>query len=192
MRRFLRKSSVQREPLAVTMTGVRMGERVLQIGLADRQLTAMLVSRPGLSGQAAIAVADAAAAEKARAAATESGALVDVHVAPLEALPIADGAFDVVIVHNAAATLTARDAAARVRAMAECLRVLRAGGRLIALEPGTPSGVAALLRRTPVVDTAYESAGGTVSVLEAAGFKPVRLLADRDGIRFIEGLRTSQ
>jgi SAM-dependent methyltransferase len=192
MRRFLRKSSVQREPLAVTMTGVRMGERVLQIGLADRQLTAMLVSRPGLSGQAAIAVADEAAAAKARAAAVESGALVDVHVSPLEALPISDGAFDVVIVHNAAGMLAARDASARVRVMAECRRVLRAGGRLIALEPGTPSGIAALLRRAPVVDPAYEGAGGTAAVLEAAGFRPVRLLADREGVRFIEGLRTSQ
>jgi SAM-dependent methyltransferase len=191
MRRFLRKSSVQREPLAVTMTGVRMGERVLQIGLADRQLTAMLVSRPGLSGQAAIAVADEATAAKARAAAVESGALVDVHVSPLEALPISDGAFDVVIVHNAAGTLAARDASARVRVMAECRRVLRAGGRLIALEPGTPSGVAALLRRAPATDPAYEGAGGTAAVLEAAGFRPVRLLADREGIRFIEGLRTS-
>ena len=43
-----------REPLAVTMTGVRMGERVLQIGMTDASLTGVLSAKPGLSGHAAI------------------------------------------------------------------------------------------------------------------------------------------
>jgi SAM-dependent methyltransferase len=189
MRRFLRKSTTQREPLAVTMTGVRMGERLLQIGIADRQLMQTLVSRPGLSGSSAIVVTDQAANERARAIVVESGALVDVHLTALGALPMPDASFDVVLVHDAAPMLAALDAPARVRAMSECARVLRPAGRLIALEPGTPTGVAALLRRAPSVDPAYESAGGTIRVLESAGFRPVRLLADREGTRFIEGLR---
>jgi hypothetical protein len=32
MRMFLRQSTVGREPLAIAMSGVRMGERLLQIG----------------------------------------------------------------------------------------------------------------------------------------------------------------
>ena len=189
MRRFLRKSGVQREPLAITMTGVRMGERVLQVGVADTALTSTLAARPGLSGQSAIVVSDERAGDRARAIATESGALVDVHVAAPQAIPLADGVFDVVVFHNAAALLAPLDAAARARAMAECHRVLRPGGRVVALEAGTPSGLGALLRRAPATDPAYDDAGGTSAALEAGGFKPVRLLADREGYRFFEGLK---
>src|SRR5688500_15415201 len=131
MRRFLRKSSVEREPLPVTMTGVRMGERVLQIGLADARLASLLAAKPGLSGHAALVVPDEQMAERARVVAAEAGLLVDVHVAPVHALPIADQTFDVVIVHDAATLLAALAAPARATAMAESARVLRSGGRLI-------------------------------------------------------------
>ena len=190
MRRFLRKSTVEREPLAVTMTGVRMGERVLQIGAADARLTSLLAAKPGLSGHAAMVVSDEREAGRARGAASESGLLVDVHVAPLPALPLADGSFDVVIVHEAAATLSALDAPARARAAGEIFRVLRAGGRVVALEAGTPTGLRAMLRRGTPPDPAYEGGGGTARILEAGGFKAVRLLADREGYRFLEGLKT--
>lgn len=189
MRRFLRKSSVQREPLAVTMTGIRMGERVLQIGVDDVRLAAMLAARPGISGQSAIVVSDDAARERARSAAAESGALVDVHVAPMVTLPFADASFDLVIAHATARMLGAMDAGARAAAMTECRRVLRPGGRLVALEAGTRTGLAALLSRAPAADPAYEAAGGTSAALQAAGFNPVRLLADREGYRFVEGLK---
>lgn len=189
MRGFLRKSTVAREPLAVTMTGVRMGERALQIGVADAALTAILAARPGISGHSAIVVADDRDEERARAAAAESGALVDLHRAPLTALPLDDAAFDVVVVHHAAEMLSPLDPSSRLRVMGECFRVLRVGGRIIALEGGTRSGLAALVRRAPAIDPAYEGAGGTASVLEGAGFRPVRLLADREGYRFFEGLK---
>jgi ubiquinone/menaquinone biosynthesis C-methylase UbiE len=189
MRRFLRKSSVEREPLPVTMTGVRMGERVLQIGLADARLASLLAAKPGLSGHAALVVADEQMADRARAVAAEAGLLVDVHVALVHALPIADQTFDVVIVHDAATLLASLAAPARAAAMAESARVLRSGGRLIALEAGTATGIRGLLRRTQPTDPAYDASGGTAAVLQAAGLRAVRLLADRDGYRFIEGLK---
>ena len=43
------------------MTGVRMGERVLQVGTDDPSVAAAIAARIGLSGTAAIAVADEAA-----------------------------------------------------------------------------------------------------------------------------------
>jgi hypothetical protein len=39
------------------------------------------------------------------------------------------------------------------------------------------------------VDAQYEAAGGTAAALEAAGFRAVRTLGDRQGYRFIEGLK---
>jgi SAM-dependent methyltransferase len=190
MRRFLRKSTLEREPLAVTMTGVRMGERALQIGLGDLRLTTMLAAKPGLSGQAALLVRDEGAGERARAAAAESGLLIDVHVGPQGSLPFADRTFDVVIVHDAASTLAPMEAGARTRVVAECHRVLRAGGRIVTLEAGTRAGISALLHRAPTLDPAYDAAGGTAAALRAGGFKGVRLLADREGFRYFEGLKT--
>src|SRR5262249_52918341 len=58
MRMFLRKPVQSRDPLPVTMAGVRMGERILQVGFHDPQLTAVLAAKPGLSGSVAIAVSD--------------------------------------------------------------------------------------------------------------------------------------
>ena len=186
---FLRKTAIGREPLALTMTGVRMGERVLQIGAVDARLAALLAAKQGMSGEAAIVTADAATADRARAAAAEKGALVDVQAAPLDALPFGEQSFDAVVLHGAAGVLAALDAAARTRALTAVRRVLRSGGRLVALEPGTATGLTALLRPSAPADPGYDAAGGTIAALEAAGFKPVRLLADREGTRFIEGMR---
>jgi SAM-dependent methyltransferase len=142
-----------------------------------------------MSGEAAIVVTDARDAERARAAAAETGALVDVRSSPLHALPFDEQAFDAVVLHDAAGVLAPLDAGARTRALTEVRRVLRSGGRGVAVEPGTPGGWTALLRSAKAVEPAYNAAGGTVAALEAAGFKPVRLLADREGTRFIEGIK---
>jgi SAM-dependent methyltransferase len=187
MRRFLRRTTA-REPLAITMTGVRMGERVLQIGIADPALTMALAARPGMSGHSAIVVSDDETGKRARALAAEAGALVDVQVIAPTRLPFEDRAFDVVIAHGSSSTLASLDATARAAAMSECHRVLRSGGRLVALDPGTPGGLSALLRRAPAADIV--AAGTATAALEAAGFRPVRLLADREGYRFVEGLKT--
>src|SRR5687768_3104195 len=109
MRMFLRKPAIGREPLAVTMSGVRMGERVLQMGTLDVRLAAQLAAKQGLSGHAAIVVANEREAARARAAAAASGALVDVQSAPLTALPFDDHSFDVVVLHGAAGVLPPLD-----------------------------------------------------------------------------------
>lgn len=187
---FLRKAAIGRDPLAVTMSGVRMGERVLQVGVLDVRLAALLAMKPGMSGEAAIVAADARDVERARAAAAESGALVDVRQATLTALPFGDQSFDAAVLHGAANVLAPLDTAARIQALTEIRRVLRSGGRIVAFEPGTATGLGAILRPAKPVDPAYEGSGGTVAALEAAGFKPVRLLADREGTRFIEGINS--
>ena len=46
------------EPLPVTMSAVRMGERVLQIGVDDPTIASAIAAKVGLSGNAAIAVTD--------------------------------------------------------------------------------------------------------------------------------------
>jgi len=187
---FLRKPTLTSDPLVVTMSGVRMGERLLQIGGQDAKLAAQLALKPGMSGHAAIVVASQHEGDRIRAAAAQHGVLLDVQSAAMSALPYGASEFDVVVVHGAAGVLASLDASARRAAVAEIHRVLRSGGRVVALEPGAPTGWVAMLRPPPAADPAYERSGGTVVAFEAGGFNPVRLLADREGVRFIEGLKT--
>jgi ubiquinone/menaquinone biosynthesis C-methylase UbiE len=189
MRRFLRKTDVGTEPLAVTMSGVRLGERALQVGLDDPAIAAAIAAKTGLTGEAALVVADDATAASARAAVANAGGLGDVHVVgALQPLPFADQAFDLIVVHTARGLLASLPRETREGVLAECRRVLRAGGRLMALETGAPTGLRGLLGGKKL-DAQYEGTGGTVAALEGAGFRPVRILGDRQGFRFIEGLR---
>jgi SAM-dependent methyltransferase len=184
---FLRKSRI--EPLPVTMSAVRMGERVLQIGVDDPAVASALAAKVGLSGNAAIAVTDDREAARAHGAAAHAGVLVDVKVTPLAPLPFDNDAFDLVIVHGMRGLLSSLDANSRLDAMREWHRVVRHGGRVMTIEPGTVSGIKSLIRHRRT-DEAYESRGGVIAALETAGFRPVRLLADREGFRFAEGIKS--
>jgi len=177
---FLRKSTLERLP--VVMSGVRMGERALQIGVDDSTLVGAIAAKVGLSGHAAVVVADERHAEKARAAAAGAGALADVQVTPLDALPFADNAFDVVVVH-AGGVKSALGGASGVAVLRDALRVLRGGGRVVIIE-GSGAGLMAKLRASAHADTA-----AMLGALDAAGFKATRLLAEREGYRFLEGLK---
>jgi SAM-dependent methyltransferase len=164
---FLRKAKRQ-EALPVAMSGVRMGERALQIGIDDPAVVGTIASKVGLSGHAAVAVGDEAAAAAVRNAVARAGALADVHVGPLHALPVSNDSFDVIVMHAKGGWLAALDESSRTAIFREAHRVLRPGGRMVAIEG--PAGAAA-------------------DGMPAAGFKATRVLAERDGYRFAEGLK---
>lgn len=164
---FLRKAK-QQEQLPVTMSGVRMGERVLQVGIDDPAIAGAIAAKVGLSGQAAIVVADDAAGASARSAVEKAGVLADVQVAPLHALPVPSDSFDLVVLHARSGWLSALDAAARQAILVDVHRVLRGGGRAVVIErPG----------------------GNAADALSTAGFRASRVLAERDGYLFAEGLK---
>jgi len=179
---FLRKSSLERLPVA--MSGVRMGERALQIGIDDRTLAGAIAAKVGLSGHAAFAVTDEGKAANARRAGEAAGVLVDVQTISLPTLPFGGDAFDVVVVHAGDGTIPAVSDSAGVPTLREAYRVLRSGGRLLIIEGG-PRGITGLLRaRRPLLDPA-----ATVAALGTAGFRAARPLAEREGYRFTEGLK---
>jgi len=60
---------------------------------------------------------------------------------------------------------------------------LAPGGRLIVIDTAR-QGLLGRFGSAPAADS-----GGTLSALHAAGFRPARLLAEREGHRFIEGLK---
>ena len=185
MRMFLRQSTVGREPLAIAMSGVRMGERLLQIGMDTPLVTGSLAAKPGLSGESSIAIMDEATADRARRAVSETGALANIGTYALNALPFDSGSFDVIVIHNRSGQSASVLSTQGSGALGECRRVLRAGGRLVVLERGTRTGLAAIFQPR----SSRGQAETTIKALEAAGFRAVRVLGDREGYCFVEGLQ---
>jgi SAM-dependent methyltransferase len=180
------------DPLSVSMAGVKLGERLLQIGVDDATLAGQLAAKTGLSGTAAHMVSNDAEAARVQRGAKKVGVLVDVRVGLLDRLPFDDGAFDLVVIHSTSGQLASATLDNRVAVLRDAWRVLRPGGRLLALEAGTPTGLRSMLRSTPGAQAAYDAAGGTPAALRDAGFAAVRDLGDREGLKFAEGPKAAQ
>jgi SAM-dependent methyltransferase len=160
------------DPLQVSMTGVRMGERFLQIGCNDKALLGGLAAKVGLSGTAAVAVFSRAEAARAAAIGQKIGALIEVkHLQQGGDWPFEDSAFDMVVVDDTGGTF--RGIEWQGDLLLNGWRALRPGGRIEVVTP---------------VNTAANHADFE-QLLSAAGFKPVRVLAERNELRFVEGLR---
>jgi ubiquinone/menaquinone biosynthesis C-methylase UbiE len=172
------KSSPPGDPLPVTMTGVKMGDRLIVIGCSDARLVAHLALKPGISGRTCALDADAALSARAGDAATKEGALIETETAPFTMLPFDHGSFDVAVL---AYTLGRLPPDRRLTAVSEARRVLRAGGRCVAIEAAARGGLAALARSTRMPTAEIEAS------FNAAGLRAVRTLAEREGIAFVEG-----
>ena len=169
--------------LVVGMTGVRLGERVAQIGCAHGGRLAAVAKKAGLSGRAVAIVPDDASAERARKGAAQAGVLVEIETAPPTRLPADDSAFDLVVVDDTPGCRQQPRRSRRDRRSA----VLGPGGRAIVLGNAPRGALGRLLARAPA-DPPFDAA----PVLQANGFKSVRNLAERDGLRFVEGIRPRQ
>ena len=159
------------DPLQVSMTGVRMGERFLQIGCNDRALLSGLAAKVGLSGMAAVAAFNQDQVTRAQSIGAKVGALIEVkNIAEGLEWPFAEADFDMVVVDDT------DDGFARFvqpnEILQQALHALRRGGRIEVVTP---------LESRGTVDF--------TKLLADAGFKPVRILAERGGLRFVEGLR---
>src|SRR6202011_2067769 len=88
--------------LVVGMTGVKMGDRLLQVGCAHAGRLGAVAAKVGLSGRAAVVVPDDASGARARRGAGDAGVVVDVDVAPATKLPLDDKAFDLAVVDDTA------------------------------------------------------------------------------------------
>ncbi len=183
---FLRKTRLERDPLTVTMSGVRLGEKALQIGEGDSRVMALIASRTGLSGTAAVVVLDDQAAARVRRVLDDAGALATVGVVDQGPPPDA-AAFDLIVVHDVPHTIGSPNIPVRSGWLQMCQRALRTGGRIVTVEQGTPVGLRAWFGS----GTESGDAGGTLAILTGAGFQNVRMLGDREGLRFIEGLKAN-
>jgi ubiquinone/menaquinone biosynthesis C-methylase UbiE len=186
---FLKQDDPYR--LIVGMTGVTMGEALVQVGCAHGGRLAAVARKVGLSGRAAVVVPDESSAARARKAAEDAGVLVEVEVASPTRLPLADGEFDLAVVDDTAGLFGLMRPEDRVAAVRELVRVLREGGRVLVVGASPRGGLAAVLSRTRN-GPPFVASGDATKALDADGFKSVRTLAEREGLVFVEGIKPRQ
>jgi SAM-dependent methyltransferase len=174
--------------LVVSMAGVKMGDRLVQIGCAHGGRLAAVAAKVGLSGRAVLVAPEEAAAARARKAASDAGVLVEIEVAPLSRLPAEDGAFDLAVVDETGGLLATMRPEDRVAAIRELARVLRPGGRVVMIGAAVRGGLGALLTRAQS-GPPFVASGQATLALEANGFASARVLAEREGLVFVEGIK---
>jgi SAM-dependent methyltransferase len=176
LRMLTRKHGSVMDPLHVSMTGVRMGERFLQIGCRDRGLLSGLAAKVGLSGSASVAALTPDDAKNAEAVGRKVGALIEVqNIDQGRGWPYEDAQFDMIVVDDTQDSFGDSYSDTGGVILENAMRALREGGRI---------EIIARSRTDPAFDAVAE--------LTKVGFKPVRVLAERDGFRFIEGLRPQE
>src|SRR5215467_11828092 len=117
--------------LLVSMTGVRLGDRVAFIGCANGARLAAVAAKVGLSGRAVVVAPDDSSAARARKGAENAGVLIEVEVASPTRAPLEDSAFDLAVFDDTGGLFGALSSDERVRAVREIARILRPGGRLM-------------------------------------------------------------
>jgi len=172
--------------LIVGMTGVKMGDRFVQIGCAHGGRLAAVAGKVGLSGRAVLVAPDEAAAERGRKGAENAGVLIEIEMAPPTRLPLDADDFDIAIVDDSGGLLCGLNADDRAKAVNEVRRILRPAGRALLIGPAPRGGLGGLLSRAPEGPRFADAAQRT---LESHGFKAVRTLAERDGLAFVEGTK---
>lgn len=171
------------DPLSVSMTGVKLGDRVVVVGCGDPRLIAALAAKAGLSGRTCAVDDSPDVAAAAGRVALKEGVLIETSAAMPHALGFDHDSFDLVVLRD----VGTRDRQSRALVVREAWRVLRPGGRCMVIDTLARGAVAAMLGG-PAPATA-ESASEAIEVFKGHGFVAVRTLAEQDGLRFVEAVK---
>jgi SAM-dependent methyltransferase len=181
----------EKHSLPIAMTGVKLGDRLLNIGCTDASLLGAISSKVGLSGRACAIVPTESDAARARRGAEKAGVLLEIETGNLDKFPFEDGAFNLIVLDNQEGLLSSMRPEQRVATLKQAFRTLVPRGRIVIIERGARGGLGALVKSSGSAprDPHYESSGGAVAALQAEGFRGARPLAERDGLSFFEGVR---
>jgi SAM-dependent methyltransferase len=173
--------------LAVSMTGVKLGDRIVFVGAPNPGRIAAIAAKVGLSGHAAALVPDERSVARVASAAAGAGVLIETEVGDARALPYGDSDFDLAVLDDTGALLEQLGDGDRTSVARQMARIVRPGGRVVVLGGGEPEGLAKLLSKAPASPLVVS--GAVQSLLGANGFGIVRTLAEREGLVFVEGLK---
>ena len=174
--------------LVVGMTGVKLGDRLLQIGCGHGDRLGAIAAKVGLSGRAVALVSDQASAERASKGAANAGVLIEVEIAPPTRIALDDDSIDLAVVDDTAGLVDGLNDQDRASLFREISRVLRPGGRVMIIGGGARGGLSKLFGGGAVASS-FATSGAANHALESQGFKLVRTLAERDGLVFVEGVK---
>ena len=114
---------------AITLSGVRAGDRVLDVAAGSGDLARAFAKRAGREGQVWATDINGSMLSVGRDRLLDDGVVCPAVQCDAEKLPFADGYFDCVSVAFGLRNMTRKD-----KALAEMARVLKPGGRLLVLE----------------------------------------------------------
>ncbi len=180
-------------PVLADLAGLRSGEAVLDVACGTGVLARFAAKRVGVFGRVVGVDLNAGMLAVARALPPVTGAPIDWREADVVAMPLPDGAFDVVLCGQGLQQFADRPAALR-----EIRRVLGTRGRLaasvwgpLAESPGMAALVAALERHVGVAASrnrrapfALDDADALRGLVEAAGFRDVAVRTVTVNARF--------
>ena len=177
----LRKSTTVSEPLILVMAAVRMGDRLLVVGADTPRVLIQLALKPGITGRTCVVDDDETRVQRAVSLAEAEGGLVEAQTSPVTSLPYDAATFDIVVVNHLLPRLRSD---VRAQCLSEAARVVRGGGRCVVIQAGRRGGIAGLLGGGSNMPSTEVEA-----LLNAASFRAVHTLAERDGLLFVEGAR---
>ena len=122
--------------IAVEMTGLRTGQRVLDLAGGTGDLAALMAPLVGEQGEVVLSDINASMLDVGRARLVDRGIVGNVSFvqADAESLPFPDSHFDCITIAFGLRNVTNKD-----RALASMFRVLKPGGRLLVLEFSKPT-----------------------------------------------------
>lgn len=122
--------------IAIELTGVREGQRVLDLAGGTGDLTALLAPKVGSTGQIVLSDINASMLGVGRGRLVDRGIVGNVRYvqADAEALPFPDNYFDCITIAFGLRNVTRKE-----KALASMARVLKPGGRAIVLEFSKPT-----------------------------------------------------
>lgn len=166
----------------LALAGIKPGEQVLDVGCGTGVLTRLAAETVGPSGTATGIDAGPDMIRMARQNAAATASPARFHLAAVESLPFADAGFDAVL---SSLMLHHLPADVRRQGLAEIRRVLKPGGRLLAVDIDRPANrlwwlVIWPMRIMPTIDINLR--GEVPAELQAAGFQNVEALGHWRGL----------
>jgi hypothetical protein len=169
-----------RPDTALAMIGSRASDNVLFLGARDPSVAAENGTITRLNGRTVVVGHGPAEHARVDDAAGKAGAILEFVDAPLTALPFTADTFHIVVIPDLAIGST--DATPTV---AEAMRVLQPGGRIILIFGEPARGMLSALNAPPAPASEV-----VVVLLQRAGFVAARKLAESGGVTYFEARKS--